>query len=193
MEGLDTEKGLERFGGDGKAYMDSLRSYVVHTPPLLEAARGVESLADYAITVHGIKGSSYGISANGIGQRAEQLEHAAKEGKEDLVKEENEGFIQAAGQFIRNLTGLLDMLEEHIQKPHRATPDPALLARIRDAAENYDMGGLDSAMEELEQCVYETDAELIPWLREQIDKSEFEEITERLVPQVQEENLFVET
>jgi signal transduction histidine kinase/CheY-like chemotaxis protein len=197
VEGLDTEKGLERFGGDGKAYMDSLRSYVVHTPPLLEAARATQSLGDYAITVHGIKGSSYGISANGIGQRAEQLEHAAKDRKEDFVKNENEGFIESAERFIENLAGLLNVLEEHLQKPHKAAPDPDLLARIRDAAENYDMSGLDSAMEELEQCVYEKDAELIPWLREQIDKSEFEEITERLTPEqenflLQEEILFVE-
>jgi signal transduction histidine kinase/CheY-like chemotaxis protein/HPt (histidine-containing phosphotransfer) domain-containing protein len=191
VEGLDAEKGLERFGGDGKAYMDSLRSYMVHTPALLEAARAAESLADYAITVHGIKGSSYGISANSIGQRAEQLEHAAKDGKEDFVKEENEDFIRAAGQFIGNLSGLLDVLDENIQKPRKAAPDPALLARVRDAAENYDMSGLDSTMEELEQCVYETDAELIPWLREQIDKSEFEEIMERLMPRAREEIQFI--
>jgi hypothetical protein len=48
-------------------------------------------------------------------------------------------------------------------------------------------------MEELEQCVYEMEADLVPWLREQIDKSEFEEIMERLMPQMQEEILFIET
>jgi signal transduction histidine kinase/CheY-like chemotaxis protein len=191
VEGLDAERGLERFGGDGKSYMDSLRSYVVHTPPLLEAAQAAESLADYAITVHGIKGSSYGISANAIGQRAEQLEHAAKAGNRDFVKGETEGFIEAAGQFIEDLTGLLDMLEEKMQKPRKAAPDPVLLDRIRDAAENYDMNSLDSIMEELEQCIYEADADLIPWLREQIDKSEFEEIMERLIPE-QEMILFRE-
>jgi hypothetical protein len=37
-------------------------------------------------------------------------------------------------------------------------------------------------MEELEQCSYELEADLVPWLREQIDKAEFEEITERLMP-----------
>jgi signal transduction histidine kinase/CheY-like chemotaxis protein len=183
VEGLDAEKGLERFGGDGKAYMDSLRSYMVHTPSLLDAAQAAESLADYAITVHGIKGSSYGISANDIGQQAEHLEHAAKAGNAEFIERENEGFVEAAGQFITNLAKLLDALEEKIQKPRRAAPDPALLARIRDAAEQYDMNGLDSTLEELEQCVYESDAELVPWLREQIDKSEFEEIMERLMPE----------
>jgi CheY-like chemotaxis protein len=191
VEGLDAEKGLERFGGDGKSYMESLRSYVIHTPQLLEAARNTERLADYAITVHGIKGSSRGISADDIGQKAEELEHAAKAGDLDLVKEGNDYFILTAQRFIADLSGLLCILEENLHKPHRAVPDPALLAKLRNAAENYDMGELDSAMEELEQCVYESNAELIPWLREQVDKSEFEEITKRLMEE-QEIILFCE-
>jgi signal transduction histidine kinase/FixJ family two-component response regulator len=183
VEGLDAEKGLERFGGDGKSYMESLRSYVIHTPQLLEAARDTEHLADYAITVHGIKGSSRGISADDIGQKAEDLEHAAKAGDLDLVKEGNDYFILAAQRFIADLSGLLGILEENLHKPHRAAPDQTLLDRLRNAAENYDMGGLDSAMEELEQYVYESDTELVPWLREQVDKSEFEEIIKRLMPE----------
>ncbi|MDR1626277.1 MAG: response regulator [Spirochaetia bacterium] len=185
VEGLEAEKGLERFGGDGKSYMESLRSYAVHTPELLGAARTVNALTDYAITVHGIKGSSYGISAQAIGQRAEKLEHAAKAGDRAFIEAENEGFIEAAGKFIADLMGLLDTLEEKLQKPHKATPDPMLLARIRDAARNYDMSGLDEAMEELEGYTYEADTGLVPWLREQIDKSELEEIAERLMPQDQ--------
>jgi signal transduction histidine kinase/DNA-binding response OmpR family regulator len=187
--GLNAEKGLERFGGDGKAYMESLRSYVLHTPALLEAAHVTDLLSDYAITVHGIKGSSYGISADPIGHKAEELEHAAKAGDTDFVKAKNEVFIEAAEQFIERLTELLEILEEKIEKPHKAAPDPDLLAKVRDAAEHYDMGELDDAMEELEQCVYESDGELVSWLREQIEKSEFEEIAERLVPRIPEKLL----
>jgi CheY-like chemotaxis protein len=183
VEHLDLEKGLERFGGDGKSYMDSLRSYVTHTPPLLEAVRAAGTLEDYAITVHGIKGSSYGISAQTIGQRAERLEHAAKTGNLEVIEDENTGFIGAAEQFIADLKGLLDALEENLQKPRKTAPDPLLLGKIRDAAESYNMGELDRAMEELEQCSYELEADLVPWLREQIDKAEFEEIMERLMPQ----------
>jgi signal transduction histidine kinase/DNA-binding response OmpR family regulator/HPt (histidine-containing phosphotransfer) domain-containing protein len=183
VDGLDAEKGMERFGGDGRAYMESLRSYVAHTPELLDAARNTERLGDYAITVHGIKGSSRGISADDIGQKAEELEHAAKAGKIDLVTEKNGSFLLAAELFIADLSGLLDILEENLGKPHRAAPDPALLDRLRNAAEQYDMGELDSAMEELEQYVYESDTELALWIREQVDKSEFEEITRRLMPE----------
>jgi HPt (histidine-containing phosphotransfer) domain-containing protein len=191
VEGLDAEKGLERFGGDGKAYMDSLRSYVVYTPALLESARTVESLEDYAITVHGIKGSSYGISAQAIGERAERLEHAAKDGNRSLIEEENDMFINAAEEFIAGLAGLLDTMEEKLDKPRKAAPEPELLARIQAAAEHYDIGALESVMAELEQYEYE-DGELVPWLREQIDKAEFEEIAERLIFSMREVVLFVE-
>jgi HPt (histidine-containing phosphotransfer) domain-containing protein len=191
VEGLDMEKGLERFGGEGKAYMDSLRSYVVHTPPLLDSARTVGDLADYAITVHGIKGSSYGIAAQAVGEMAEKLEHAAKEGKLSVIEAENSPFIAAAEQFISDLSIFLDMLEEKMGKPRKAAPDPELLARIRNAAASYDIGILESAMEELEQYSYE-DGKLVPWLREQIDKAEIEEIAEKLIFSAQEEVLYVE-
>ncbi|MDR2258616.1 MAG: response regulator, partial [Treponema sp.] len=143
VKGLDMEKGLERFGGDGKSYLNSLRSYVVHTPPLLAAARNPEPGADYAITVHGIKGSSYGISAELIGQWAEKLEHAAKAGDLTLVEAENDGFIGTVEQFIADLKGLLDALEEKRKKPLKTAPDPALLGRIWEAVENYDISELE--------------------------------------------------
>jgi signal transduction histidine kinase/DNA-binding response OmpR family regulator len=192
VEGLDAEKGLERFGGDGKSYMESLRSYVVHTPALLEAAQIIGNLADYAVTVHGIKGSSYGISADAVGQRAEELEYAAKAGNFDFVKAKNDGFIGMAEQFIAELSGLLSALGESRQKPRRARPDPGLLAQIREAAEQYDMSGLDSAIEALEMYSYESDADLVLWLREQIDRSEFEEIAGLLLALEQETELFAE-
>jgi signal transduction histidine kinase/FixJ family two-component response regulator/HPt (histidine-containing phosphotransfer) domain-containing protein len=183
VDGLDAEKGLERFGGDGKTYLDSLHSYAEHTPALLEAARDTASLPDYAITVHGIKGSSYGVSANTIGRWAEKLEHAARAGNKELVEGENGEFITTLEQFIGALRGFLDILEGKLQRPHKATPDSMLLTQIAEAAENYDMGGLDSLMEELERYTYEEESELVAWLKEQISMSEFEAITERLADQ----------
>jgi CheY-like chemotaxis protein len=180
VEGLDVETGLERFGGDGKSYMESLRSYVKHTPPLLASAWNVRSPADYAITVHGIKGSSFGISADTIGSWAEKMEHAAKAGNLVFVDAENSGFITAAEKFIADLSGLLETLEQNVQKPCRAAPDSAILTQIAEAAETYDMGELDTMMEKLEQYTYEEEADLVTWLREQINMSEFDAITERL-------------
>jgi hypothetical protein len=68
--------------------MGVLRSYLVHTPELLDKLGSLsrETLPDYAVTVHGLKGASYGICAGEIGKEAEELEHAAKAGDYDQVE-----------------------------------------------------------------------------------------------------------
>jgi hypothetical protein len=83
-------------------------------------------------------------------------------------------------------------MESKRQKSLKDAPDPALLARIREAVEAYDISELEDTMEELEQCSYEPDTDLISWLREQIDKSEFDGITVRLMPREEDVVLFVE-
>ncbi|MDR3174715.1 MAG: response regulator [Treponema sp.] len=181
LEGLDWKKGIERFAGDGKSYAESLRSYAVHTPPLLDSIRTVKALENYAITVHGIKGSSYGISADAIGQKAERLEHTARAGNLVLVEAENNELISMVEKFIIRLNDLLNTLDLLLQKPVRPAPDRTLLVKILKAVENYEMGELDEALNELEQYNYEAEADLVSWLRDQIDQSEFESIKARLM------------
>ncbi|MDR0584160.1 MAG: hypothetical protein LBG57_07440 [Treponema sp.] len=190
IEGLNAEKGLERLGWDGKAYMDSLRSYVMHTPPLIEALRNLGAIADYAVTIHGIKKSSYAISAEGIGHMAERLEHAAIAGKFDFIEKTNRWFIAAAEEFIMELTALLDSMEKQRQKHRKTAPDPAALEEIFDTAKNDDISAMDSVMKTLEEYCYQYEADLLPWIREQIEKGEFGEITEWITPH--EMVLFVE-
>jgi HPt (histidine-containing phosphotransfer) domain-containing protein len=195
IEGLNAEKGLGCFGWDGKTYMDSLRAYVVHTPPLIEAARMVGAspeytLADYAAIVHRIKRVSYAISAEGIGHMAERLEHAAIAGKVDFIEHTNHWFIAAAEEFIVELEDLLDSMEKQRQKHSRTAPDSAALETILDAAGNNDMGVMDNVVKKLEQYCYQFEADLLPWIKEQIEKGEFGEIKEWLTPQ--ETVLFVE-
>jgi CheY-like chemotaxis protein/anti-sigma regulatory factor (Ser/Thr protein kinase)/HPt (histidine-containing phosphotransfer) domain-containing protein len=181
LEGLDWKNGIQRFGGDGKSYTESLRSYAIHTPALLDGIRTVTAPENYAVTVHGIKGSSYGISADAIGQKAERLEHAARAGDLSLVEAENNELIAMVEKFIIRLNDLLDTLNLLLQKPLRAAPDRALLVKILGAVENYEMGELDQALSELEQYSYETEADLVSWLRDQIDQSEFESVKARLM------------
>jgi signal transduction histidine kinase/CheY-like chemotaxis protein len=189
LEGLDWKKGLDRFGGDGKSYTESLRSYAVHTPALLDGMRKSETLEAYAITVHGLKGSSYGISADAIGQKAEELEHAAKAGSLAFVELENGGLIAMAEKFIIRLADLLATLDLLLQKPLRAAPDKTLLAKVLEAVENYEMGGLETALAELERYSYETEGDLVSWLRDQIDQSEFEAVKIRLIARAREDVL----
>ncbi|GHU32608.1 hypothetical protein FACS1894172_09540 [Spirochaetia bacterium] len=182
IKGLDPVQGVKRFGGDEKSYYDVLKSYAQNTPTLLEQLRDCreENLAEYAIVVHGIKGSSRSICAKAIGVRAEKLEYAAKSGDFGFVRAENAGFIQMIEDFLAELsTALKDKAEEN-PKTLKPEPDAEVLHALQKASENFDIDGVDKAMEQLEAYMYESGGELMEWLREQVSIMGFKQIAKRL-------------
>jgi CheY-like chemotaxis protein len=107
--GLDINKGIERFGGDEETYLGILRSYVLNTRSLLESLENVseDNLEYYAGIIHAIKGASYGILANMIGNSAEALESAAKTGDYKYIRTHNHTFLDAAWKLISDLEEML--------------------------------------------------------------------------------------
>jgi len=180
IAGLDMEKGLERFSGDDEAYKHVLRSYAANTRPLLKKMMGVnkDNLADYAITVHGIKGASWGICAETVGNNAQALEKAAKEGNIDFILSNNAAFIETVEKLSSDIEGMLKMLENF--KPKKDKPDRETLSKLLAACEAYDMDGVDAAMADIESCYYESDNGLAIWLRDNVDKMNFAHIKEKL-------------
>jgi len=182
IPGVNAEKGLALFGGDREAYVSVLRSYAANTPGIIGGLRSVtkESLPDYAVNVHGLKGSSGSIGAEDIRKRAAVLEEMAKSGDLPGVLSQNEGLLNDAESLICGIQAWLDRAGAANAKPVLHAPERAILARLRECCENYDMDGVDRAMGELEGANYETDADLVTWLREKIDGAEFSEAAERL-------------
>jgi CheY-like chemotaxis protein len=182
IPGLNIPKGLKRFNDNVESYLSILRSYVNNTPAILESIREIsaEALSAYAVQVHGVKGSSYGISAETVGKAAKELEDAANGGNIDFVKARNGPFIELTESLIRYIRDLLAELDGETQRPQQPAPDPALLEAVLQASRDYDIDGLDKAIIELEQYRYESQGDLVEWLREQSGKSAFERIEERL-------------
>ena len=180
---LDVEKGMQRFGGNKESYMQILRSFASSTRSLLDAVRGVtgDDLADYAITVHGIKGSSRGISADVVGNMAEALEKAAKAGNFDFVCEHNQDFIKTVYDLITDIDGVLGKMAEKNPKPKKDRPDIETLTELLVACKEYDMDGVDEAMEKIENFEYESGYELAAWLRTNVDCMNFAQIEEKLL------------
>jgi signal transduction histidine kinase/ActR/RegA family two-component response regulator len=181
IDGIDLEEGLSIFAGE-ETYMQVLRSYANYTPALLERAGGVrkETLADYAIIVHGIKGSSRGICAHKIGEMAEKLEASAKAGDFETVAANNEAFIGAARALIDALRDLQRKFNTSLIKERADAPDPALLERLAERARNYDTTGVEEIMSALERFTYESGGDSLEWLREKADSLDYGEIVERL-------------
>jgi CheY-like chemotaxis protein len=178
--GVDIRAGIERYG-DAGAYMKALLSYVRFTPDLITSLGKVsrESLGEYAVTVHGIKGASYGICANAVGDAAGVLEAAAKEGRYGDVIEGNGPLIKEIERLIEDLSPLAKTPET--ERPFLASPDTALLEKALDACRRFDTEALENAIAELEKGDYEKGGDIVYWLREQTDKLEYEAMADRLV------------
>jgi len=182
IPGVDTKKGLSLYASAKKIYLPLLRSYTANTPGILDKLRSVsaETLPDYVITVHGLKGTSAGIGAEAVREAALELENMSRSGDLQGVLAKNDKLIADAETLVANINAWLAQNDVHEAKPRLKAPDRRLLAKLRQSCESYDMSGTDEAMSELEKADYEEDADLIPWLREKIETSEFAEAAERL-------------
>jgi HPt (histidine-containing phosphotransfer) domain-containing protein len=182
LEGINFKAGLERYGTEA-TYTQVLRSYATHTQELLEKLRSLsqETLPDYMVTVHGLKGASYGVCAEAIGKEAEELEFAAKAGDYKKVALKNAAFIAKVEASLKALGGLLQAdAEGSGEKPKAVAPDKALLEKLLDASKRFKPAIMEDVLAELEGYEYESEGDLIPWLREQIDNLEYDAVREKL-------------
>ncbi|MDR1618578.1 MAG: response regulator [Treponema sp.] len=182
LEGMDFATGLKRYEAED-VYLKILQSYVTHAPGLLEKLRSLtrETLPDYAVTIHGLKGASYGVCAMEIGKDAEELEFAAKAGDYEKVESKNAVIIAKVESALERLEELLQTAAEGGgEKQKAAAPDQALLEKLLDAARRFKPAIMEEVMAELEEREYESNGDLILWLREQIDNLEYDAVREKL-------------
>jgi CheY-like chemotaxis protein len=182
IAGLNLDGGIRRFGGDEDTYFNVLRSFAANTPLLLEKIKTVtrNDLTDYGIVVHGIKGSSRGICADPLGDTAEKLEKAAKAGDYDFIADRNAPFMEAAWKLVSEIDEMFSRINTDNPKPRKDKPDQDVLKRILEACRCYDMDTVDAAVKELEEFEYESGGELVPWLWENVQRFNLEQIIERL-------------
>jgi len=201
IDGLNLVKGYERFGEDEKTYISVLRSYAKNSRLLVDLLRDADKkilardkdslwkLDDYATTVHGVKGSSYGIFADCVGSLAESLEKASKAGDFDFVIKNNHILLAAMEQLISDIDDMLHRITAGKSKPKIEKPDAKTLQKLIAACNAYDISGAEELITELEEFEYETNAELTDWLKESLSKGFFEEITEKLSGIIRQEVL----
>jgi len=93
-------------------YKMFLRSYAAKTPAVLDMIRNAtwETLQEYAINVHGIKGASASVGVETIREAAYNLEMMAKAGDLRGVMADNENFIKSTEGIIATIK---KWLEEH--------------------------------------------------------------------------------
>jgi hypothetical protein len=182
VNGLNIIGGVERFNGDEEVYINILHSYTVNTRGLLDSLEGDPEgrLKSYEITVHSIKGSSFGICADNVGRLAADLERAAKTCEMEYIYKHNQVFLDVTRRLISDIEKMLASLDVDSEKEIIDKPDIITLKKLIIACDAYDMDRVDAAMDELTSYQYESDDGLVDWLRENVDMMNFDEIVEKL-------------
>ena len=130
--------------------------------------------------MHGLKGSSYGVCAYDLGKRAEGLEFAAKRGDRQTVQANHRILLEQAENLLADVRKLLESAAADVEKKLVPAPDAVSLEKMLQAVKRFDMRALEHVVSELERYEYESDGDLVPWLRDQIDNLEYDAIRERL-------------
>jgi signal transduction histidine kinase/CheY-like chemotaxis protein len=185
IKGINLKKGLARFDNNEAVYVSILRSYVASVREIVADIEKVSKVDEgnvksYKINVHSIKGTSYDIFINEIGDMARALEEAAKNNDFDFINSNTSALVKEMNRLIHDLEEALLVIESENPKPKKAKPDTEALSKLLTACKTYSMDGADAAMAELEKFSYEEDDGLVVWLREKLDTMGFDEITERL-------------
>ena len=183
IEGFDLKEGVARFGGNPKLYLKIIKTFVDNIGGHLDSLGRLtrEGLADYAIEVHGVKGSCYGISANREGDMAKALEIAAKAGEYEKAAAGNAAFIEAVNALTEKLRALLAEVESGDGgKQKKAEPDRAMLEAMYQASREFDVDRMQEILRELERYEYDNDDNLVKWIGEQVTSFGYDKIEERL-------------
>jgi CheY-like chemotaxis protein len=194
VEGVDFSAGIKRYASE-ETYIEVLRSYIRHTPELLRELRGLvasfqnaafvestDAAREYAIKVHGLKGSTFGICAEDVAQAAAALEYAARQKDYQTVIERNTALLDSVEALLERLRGLFMELDQTEEKRKRQEePSSTLLTKLLEASKQFDIMEMETVMEELERYDYDQGAELVAWLREQVDNLEYASVMNRLV------------
>jgi CheY-like chemotaxis protein/HPt (histidine-containing phosphotransfer) domain-containing protein len=187
ISGMDIVAGMKRFNDIASVYIGVIKSFTQNMPKLLNTLRNVTEpgLSEYAVTVHGAKGSCYGICADEAGRMAEALEISAKSGDFARVMAGNETFIGNVGNLLPRLEDLVrsaDKIGEEADsaKNTRPAPDRPLLEKMLEASRDYDIDTMQSVMDELNQYSYESEGELIFWMKEQLVNFGYDAISGKL-------------
>jgi PAS domain S-box-containing protein len=185
VEGIDFSAALMLYGNNGAAYMSILKSFVSHTPALLEKMnKDLEtSPPDYLIEVHGLKGTCNAIGAAETGALARELEFGMKDGNIQMVKSRNGDLTEKAGRLIEGLKALLDEWKAGRPpetKEKRAEPERELLRKLSESTAAFNSNDTEEILGELEQYRYEKGTELIRWLREQAENFDYDAMHKQL-------------
>jgi len=113
VSGWNIAEGLERFKGSMEDYTSALREYAKDIRSLLKTIEDIDKrwLNSYRLIIRSIKGASFEISADQIGDMARGLERAADVGNIEYIRKHNPIFLDAVHKFLDQLDTALTKID----------------------------------------------------------------------------------
>jgi len=188
IPGLDIPEALARMGNNPKLYMRIIHSFVTNMPANLDTLDTgritADTLEDYAIKIHGAKGSCYGIGANAVGDIARDLEIAAKDGDLQTCLSDNDNFIVATQELLTKLEALEARIEELENsaggKAQADRPDALKLRSLLTATKNFSITEMGGLVEELTSVQYLQDGDVVMKIKNAYDAFDYQTIEETI-------------
>jgi len=177
---LDIKKGLKKFNSDALTYVNVLRSYIASVKSMISVIEefSEEKIKEYTIAVHGIKGSSFDIYADKIGEKAKKLENAATQGDIEYIKTYNATLLALVQNLISDIEDMNLAINE--SKKSKECPDDKVLLRLLNACQECRLDEIEKAMAEIDYYTYTSDGGLVVFLQECVDILDFEQIENKL-------------
>jgi HPt (histidine-containing phosphotransfer) domain-containing protein len=112
IPGIDT-KAVFSLYDDEEVYRTILRTFVSRIPAVLDKIRNIssETLPDYMIKIHALKGSCGSIGAKELMAAAANLEAMAKKGDLAGVLAENGNFLERTGVLVDDIRNWLEQFD----------------------------------------------------------------------------------
>lgn len=186
IEGLNLKETFAKFSEDFDAYYSTIQSFLKYIPDVITKIKEItpQNINEYAVIIHGIKGSCYGIGAIDCGDSAKDLEIAAKSGNFNEITEKNNDFIEKLEKIINALQKLTDKIEDlknsSDERQTEEKPSQKLLEDLLCAAENYNIDQINAVLNNLNAFKYKEQGDLIKELNEAARDFKYEDIIAKL-------------
>lgn len=184
VAGMDADAGLAN-SGSMEGYVTALRIFAdsaLRACDDLDSFINTEDLESYTIKVHALKSMLRLIGAADIGEMAQALENAGKEGRTAYIDENHSGFAGDVRELTNELKSVLETVAQHeadvIESADKPLIDAFILEEVYSemykAAQDYDIDMLEELIGVVEDySMPDTEIELYEKVKAACDEFEY--------------------
>jgi len=187
LQGVDTEAGLARVGGNIRSYLKLLNKFAENQATVISEIRSAITEGDSALSVrlaHTLKGVGGAIGATALQEAAAELEATLKENPKDLPRKLVAVAEQELDRILTLLTELSTADDARDEKVPGDLPDdlPERLSALLDKLDEYDTESEQLVDEIIDQVKGTEIHDVLLSLRKRIGQYDFEAAAEELKP-----------